>query len=182
LFLKPAAGVAYLEVEDLKMARRSGHAKKIDNVHWTLGTFAANALAAGTAAANVFSAQHLPETLLRLRGSVGAVLDGTNAPGIGIAVSMGLILVPEGTSTTVLWDPATDGDAPWIWYHTFHLFYDEAVVDAVQYGGSHLNVQIDNKAMRRIRNQEIQFVVNNATVQATSEVNVAGTVRALFGN
>ncbi len=44
--------------------RRSG--KKIDFLHWTTGFGAFEALAAGTVAGTLISAQHLPETLMRI--------------------------------------------------------------------------------------------------------------------
>ncbi len=42
---------------------------------------------------------------------------------------------------------------------------------------------IDNKAMRRIRNQEIQFVAENTTATAygAQAIMTTGSVRGLFG-
>ena len=111
--------------------RRSGFSKKIETVHWTYGSWQAAAQAAGTAAVNVLSAQHLPETLMRSRGEFVAVIDGAAAPNVGVSVAQGLILVPEGTGTTVLWSPITDGDAPWVWWDACHLIYDEMVTDVI---------------------------------------------------
>jgi len=162
--------------------RRSG-GKKIDVVHWTYGSFAAGALTAGTVAANVLSAQHLPETLLRTRGSWSVNLDGAQAAGIGVSVAVGLIPVPEGTGSTVLWSPISDGDAPWIWWDTVELLYDEMVADVIasQNTASMVRV-IDSKAMRHLRNQELQFVAENATIFSATGVNIAGAVRILSGS
>ncbi len=160
--------------------RRSG--KKIDFVHWTYGSAAATALSAGTAAVTLFSALHLPETLMRFRGEWTAYLDGTSTPGEGLSITAGMILVPEGTGTTVLWSPVTDGDAPWIWWDTFHLGYEEMVVDVVDIPGITFGRRvIDNKAMRIIRNQETQIVFENATVLSAGAVNVQLSGRGLFG-
>jgi len=93
--------------------RRSG--KKIDFVHWAYGNATASALAAGTNGATLFPAQHLPETLLRMRGELMSWGDANLAPGVNARIGCGIILVPEGTGSTVLWSPITDGDAPWIW-------------------------------------------------------------------
>ena len=95
------------------------------------GSFQFVAQAAGAAAINVFSALHLPETHLRMRGEWAACLDGGAASAVGLAVSIGIIQVPEGTGSTVLWSPITDGDAPWIWWDTLHLLYTEQVPDVV---------------------------------------------------
>ena len=163
--------------------RRSGFAKKIDTVHWTLGTFSVQGLTAGSSAVNVFSAQHLPETLMRIRGEVVVAPATQLADGVGVSVSMGMIQVPEGTGTTVLWSPITDGDAPWIWWDTVHILYTETVTDviATQETLSGRRV-IDSKAMRKMRNTEIQFVVEQATVFSATSIDLMGTIRALFGS
>ncbi len=144
------------------------------NRHWT--TFAENNLgqAAGSVAKTNLAAQHDRETILRTRGNLFAQLDGVNAPGAAGLVTVGMILVPEGTGVTVLWSPFIDGDAPWFWHESFVLAYEEAVVDAVAYsGGGTFRTVIDSKAMRRVRNQEIQMVVENTTIQSAIEVNLS---------
>ena len=93
--------------------RRSG--KKIDFLHWVYGAASSGILSAGTAAIAIIPAQHLPETLMRTRGAVLTGPSGTQGPARSVNVGVGLILVPEGTGTTVLWSPISDGDAPWIW-------------------------------------------------------------------
>ncbi len=160
--------------------RRSG--KKIDFTHWTYGSATATALSAGAAAVTLFSAIHLSETFLRFRGEWTAYLDSTSAPGIGLAVTAGMILVPEGTGTTVLWDPVVDGDAPWMWWDTFHLGYEEMVTDVVDIPGITFGRRvIDSKAMRIVRNQEVQVVFNNATILSADAVNVQLSGRSLSG-
>ncbi len=165
------------------MARRSGHAKKIDTVHWTYGSFDAQALAAGTVAVLLSAAQHLPETLLRLRGEWVAYLDGASTPPKLCAIGCGIIQVPEGTGTTVLWSPITDGDAPWIWVDYAMIGHEENVVDVVDVPMlTGVRRVIDSKAMRRLRNTELQVVMENATVGGSTTVNVAGQVRQLAGS
>ena len=163
--------------------RSSRYAKKIEVVHWTYGSFVFAAQAAGTAAVSVLSAQHLPETLLRIRGEWALSMVGVQAPQRGLALSIGLILVPEGTGTTVLWSPITDGDAPWMWWDTMHLLYNETVVDVI---GSQATLSgrrvIDSKAMRKDRNQELQCVIENASIIGGASVDVVGSVRVLAGS
>ncbi len=163
--------------------RRSGFQKKIETVHWTYGSFTFLNQAAGVVAVQGFPAQHLPETIMRARGSFTAYLDGLQpASGINIGVGLGLILVPEGTGTTVLWSPITDGDAPWFYVDYFNLAYDEQVVDAVATNTQAALREIDSKAMRRVRNQEVQVVLEQASVEGTSAINVTGQVRILSGS
>ena len=163
--------------------RRSGFAKKIDTVHWAYGSFTFSAQAAGTAAVQMFPAQHLPETLMRTRGEWVGWLEGARAPGDAVAVGVGLIQVPEGTGTTVLWSPITDGDAPWIWLDYAILAYEETVVDVIDIPQiTAVRRLIDSKAMRKIRNTELQVVVENASIFGTASVNVLGQGRILSGS
>ncbi len=162
--------------------RRSG--KKIDTVHWELSAgLNAAGFAAGTIAVNAFAAQHLPETLLRMRGEISCLIDANQAPGVSALIAMGIIQVPEGTGTTVLWSPLTDGDAPWIWMHQGSVAYEEMVTDVICVQEMlSFRAMVDSKAMRIIRNRELQFVAENITVQGAVSVNIIGRVRALAGS
>ncbi len=165
--------------------RRGGFAKKIDTVHWTLGIMRANQLAAGSVGQTLLGAQHLPETLLRMRGEVVGAMSGPLTPDTGVVIAMGIILVPEGTGTTVLWDPLNDGDAPWIWWDAFNLIYQEYVTDVIATNNvADRSRVIDSKAMRKVRNTELQFVAVNSTLSGMSAatVEVAGLVRVLAGS
>ena len=156
--------------------------KKIDTVHWTYGSWSFSQ-GAGTSAVNVFSAQHLPETLLRTRGEYVSFVDGVQAPNSLLGIGVGLIQVPEGTGTTVLWSPISDGDAPWIWVDYAILGYEEMVTDVIDIPGlTSVRRVIDSKAMRKIRNTEIQCVVENATIQNAANVRIEGQVRMLAGS
>ncbi len=163
----------------------SRHAKKIDTVHWAGAVWQFVGQTAGTAAQTLSAAQHLPETLLRMRGSWAANFNGALAPGVGVAVAMGIIQVPEGTGTTVLWSPDVDSDAPWIWWDTMHLLYSEQVTDVV---GSVMSSAgrrvIDSKAMRKIRNTELQIVIEQSTISGMSagSINSVGGLRVLSGS
>ncbi len=166
------------------MAHRRGQfQKKIDTVHWTYGSFANSAQAAGTFAAQVFPAAHIPETLLRTRGEWVAYIDAAQTPGKLVSVGIGMIQVPEGTGATVLWSPITDGDAPWIWVDYAMLGYEEMVTDVVDVPVlTAVRRVIDSKGMRKLRNTELQVVVENATVLTAASINIAGQVRVLGGS
>ena len=134
--------------------RRSG--KKIDFVHWTGVQESFVAQGSGLVAATVFSAQHESETLLRFRGNIACFVDGAQASGGLVHIGLGMLVVPEGTGTTVLSRPLTEPDSPWFWYESFTLAYEEMVVDAVQASGmSGFRAVIDSKAMRIVRNSEL---------------------------
>ncbi len=168
------------------MAHRRGRGSKtIDTVHWTFGSFAFAAVAtSATSAVNVLAAQHLPETLLRIRGEWCAWLDALSAPELQNNVTIGLIQVPEGTGTTVLWSPVTDGDAPWIWWDVMMLAYEEKVTDVVDVPGMTSGRRIiDSKAMRKLRNTEIQCVVESTLPFGSGgNANIVGSARFLAGS
>ncbi len=162
---------------------RGRHGKKIDYTHWTLWGNSALALSAGSVASSLFAAQHEPETLLRMRGEVMVYADGNQAPGGLATIGVGFILVPEGTGTTVLWSPFTDGDAPWIWTGYYAIGYEEPVIDVVDIPSlSGVRDVIDSKAMRIVRNQEIQMVTENVSVGSAMNINLTSSGRALFGH
>ncbi len=160
--------------------RRSG--RKIDFTHWTYASFNAQALGAGQFGALFLPATHEPETWLRIRGSLLSFLPDTSAPDTLISVGIGLIPVPEGTGGTVTWSPITDGDAPWIWVSYFELAYHEKVTDviAIQNAMAYREV-IDNKAMRILRNQEVQCVIENVTIAGADALDCTMSGRVLSG-
>ncbi len=160
--------------------RRSG--KKIDFTHWTVGAPSHQAVGAGTSGVTVLTAEHEPQTLLRTRGGMTAYLDGVQAPATSVRITWGLIMVPEGTGTSVLWAPFSDGDAPWFYWTSFQLAYEEMVTDAVDIPTiSGYREIVDSKAMRINRNQEIQSVVENTTTGTASSINLQATMRFLSG-
>ncbi len=133
------------------------------NRHWTGVRVQFLALNTGTVAVTLISAVHGRETLMRIRGSLVGHVDGLSAPPLGALIALGLILVPEGTGTTVLWSPLSDEDAPWLWYSSFFLGYEEVVADVIDIPGitSYREV-VDSKAMRVVRpDVEVQLVAEN---------------------
>jgi len=162
---------------------RARGGKKIDFVHWTGFAGGALAFAAGTIAVNLFPASHLKETLLRTRGSLLAFIDGASAPAKLARVGVGMLLVPEGTGTTVLSSPLSEPDAPWFWVSEFLLGYEEMVTDVIDVLGlSSYREIIDSKAMRKIPSAtEVQLVMENVTVGTAVGVNIQVVGRALTG-
>ncbi len=165
--------------------RRSG--KKIDTTRWVgaFGGTAGTGLSAGTLGVALLSSATLAETIMRFRGTLLAYMDAAGAPLRGVRVSVGLILVPEGTGSTVLWSPFTDENAPWFYYSSFVLAYEEMVIDVVDVPqASGYREVIDNKAMRIIRpDTEVQMVVENTTLAGAgaASINVELSGRILLG-
>ncbi len=161
--------------------RRSG--KKIDFTHWTGFQFNVLALGTGTSAGTLASAAHEPDTLMRTRGEWFVSTDGVLTPPLGAIITIGFILVPEGTGTTVLWSPFNDADAPWLYWDTMFLGYEETVIDNIDVPGLTSGRRvIDSRAMRIRRNQEVQAVIENTVAPTALAINANVNGRFLSGS
>ncbi len=160
-------------------------AKKIDNLRWTGGVVSSfSGITAGSNALTVLSASPPRETIMRTRGEVLVSLDSASAPAKSALISMGLVLVPQGQSTTVIWDPFNDSEAPWFWFKEVTVGYEEMVIDVIAIQGMQFaRIDVDSKAMRKANvDEEVQLVVTNTTVVAATTVNVVAAFRFLLGN
>ncbi len=163
--------------------RRFSGGKKIHAVRWGGAVSRFGAQAAGSAALTWITAGTLQSTLMRVRGNLAAWIDGTPVPGTEVGVTFGLIVMPEGQSTTVVSEPFVDDDAPWLYYTTFTLAYEEPVIDVVsQPWMTSFREVIDNKAMRILRPaREVQAVMTNTTQGTAGAVNLVFSARGLIG-
>jgi len=156
--------------------------KKIQSKIWQLssGIFGTSA---GTAALLFATPGGDPTTILRIRGEISGWVDGTQAPAKAALITYGIIQVPEGTGSTVVWDPFSDANAPWLLYGQAVVGYEEMVTDVVDVPGlSSFRHVIDNKAMRILRPDiELQFAVTNTTVGGALGVNLNYGLRWLQG-
>ena len=163
---------------------RSRGGKTIDNTRWVAFSLADTLEAAGASAQTFLTSGTMPETILRIRGNVLAYIDATQAPGTFVKVGMGLIIMPEGTGSTVTSSPISDSNAPWLWHIQFALAYEEYVTDVVaNQVASGFRGVIDSKAMRRIRpDREVQFVIENVTVGGAGAIALSVDGRMLLGS
>jgi len=116
-----------------------------------------------------------------MRGEFLAFIDGAQAPGGLVQITAGVLLVPSQSGSTVTSDPFNEAEQNWIWYTTFMLGYEEMVTDVIAVQGALFKrVEIDNKAMRRMRaGEELQFVVHNSTIGSAMSVNSRVAIRQL---
>ncbi len=168
------------------MARKRGAGRRTD-YRWILGQASFSALGTGSSAAITVGAasSSFSETLMRVRGNLMAYVDTTQAPGGATRYGLGLIKAQAGQGTTVLSLPLTDGFAPWIWYATFGLAYEEMVTDVVDVPGvTSYRERIDSKAMRKLPpDVELQLVIQSATVLGGGvAANVQVELRMLLGS
>ena len=141
-------------------------------------------LSAGAIGIQVSSAGSIRETILRVRGTLDCYMDALSAPDLGVVVTVGMRLVPEGTGTTVISNPFSDSNNPgWFYMSCFHLAYEEKVTDVIALTElASYRETVDNKAMRLFGpDQEIQLVVVNTTLEAAATIRLAFQGRILFG-
>ena len=159
--------------------------KKIHTLRWQgLQAVQTSNQSAGSVAVLVLSAGSPAETIMRMRGEFSAWLPGASVPPKDVLVSAGLILVPEGQGSTVIWDPFNDVNAPWIWFAELTLAYQEHVVDVVDVPTmTAARVVIDNKAMRKgSPDEELQMVVTNTTLGTAGTIRWSLAGRILLGH
>ena len=157
--------------------------KKIDNVFWGLSSGIIGGLGVGTSALNFFAVGTQPSTLLRMRGEMMIWADAIQTGAVAALITFGVIKVPEGTGTTVVYTPVSDSNAPWILYGQATIAYEEYVADVIDCPlGTAARIEIDNKAMRRIRpDEELQLVAENTSLLGSLSVNLSYSIRSLQG-
>ena len=165
--------------------RRSG--RVIDKVRWTGDVLIGHAgLAAGSAATELYALgdQEDSVTVMRARGLVTAWMDAAGAPGRVVQVAIGVRVAAKGTGSTVGIASLTEAEGDWMIWQTATIGYEEMVTDVVSVQGLTLyRFEIDSKAMRRMKpGEELQFVVAQATLQASGSVNVMGQIWFLLGS
>ena len=146
---------------------------------WEGGTSSSLALAsvAGTQA-TLFTAD-AAETIVRVRGQILVQLNTGSVEGDSAVVAAGLIVASTGSTIAV--DPFTEAGANWLW-HQFIIVHTEGIVGGVAEQGdmSGALVTIDNKSMRKIREDEvIQLMIFNGNVAGAPQVDVVTAVRVL---
>ncbi len=166
-----------------RRSNRGRHEKSIDVLRWAGSTHSFLAQSAGSVA-QTFITDGATETILRIRGSIVATMDGTQAPGALIDVAIGAMVVQAGSGTTVIQAPITDPDAPWLFYDRFAIGYEEMVTDVVDVPGlSSYRSTINSKSMRILRpGREVQLVFQQATISGANNVNLVWQNRTLLGS
>jgi len=163
------------------MARRKS-GKKIDFTRWTLGSFTSLALSAGSSQAVIITGSSVQSaTILRTRGELLVYMDGSQSRGVMLHGAIGLLVQQIGATATSL--PLTDAEAPYFWYETFTLGYEEPVTDVVDIPGiTSVRKVIDSKSMRILRaEQEVVCIVEQATLGSGGAINVQVDARFLLG-
>ncbi len=168
------------------MARDRGRFTKISYKHWHGVTWVEAAVTATqTALASFQKAEgDGPETLLRSRGNVlvTAIPDAgadNGVVGLGIVVANNPAITVGGVS---LPGPLTDQGADWLWHFMVPLSAQGATAEAVNNIGTVMRVEIDSKAMRRVKDDQGLVLMAETTTALFPTVTVIGGWRFLMGS
>ncbi len=162
-------------------ARRQVREGKKRNYYDWEGTFLAlTTLTSGVIAEFVLFTGDKAETLVRIRGwTLAQLAVSGSAAGDAAVVGFGIIIAPAGASVAV--SSLTEPGANW-WYHEQVILQTQGAVGGVSVNGdlSGQRTLIDNKAMRKLREDEnIFLVVENVNLVGAPGVQVSATIRAL---
>ncbi len=164
------------------MARQTRSRGRRADLRWTKGAASFLALGAGSAQFAIVASGITSQTLMRTRGNLVAYMDGTSAPPKLVEVAVGMLVQQAGAVATSL--PLSDGEAPFFYYDSFMIGYEEMVTDVIDIPGiSSYRAVVDVKAMRVIRpDQEIVFIVEQATTSGAGPINLAFSARFLLAD
>ena len=129
-----------------------------------------------------------PQTILRSRGEILLQMDENTlaADNALIAMALGIMSTDAfAAGGASLPDPSGNADYPWLWWQTINLatnFTLAAGSDQVA-GMTTRVVQVDSKAMRRVKpNETLSLVFQYVNVSGNPTIQVdAGLIRVLFG-
>ena len=163
------------------MANRQRQRKR--STRWLFSQQFLGAVTSGaTAAVTLITTGTGTETILRTRGELLVWLDSTPAANETQGWAAGLIVMPEGQSTTVVSSPITDGNAPYYWYEQGGIASEDTAPVGDSLGIKAARIVVDSKAMRIIRpDREVQFVVETQAFVGTAVVNFLLSTRTLVG-
>ncbi len=157
--------------------RRGGHvgqrvAKKIDFKQWA--NIPAVGLSISTSGTNIGGSLVflVPATILRFRGRLQMQFDATQQAGDEMVLTFGLGVISSdafdagGGSVP---DPAGEPEYPWLWWGAFHL-HSELTLGQNQWGTNNQVVDVDSKAMRKIKpGQSLAWVVQSVAITGAPE-------------
>ncbi len=163
------------------MPRPRGRRGRPTDYDWEGAFIAQTTVVAGASAQFVIGTSDTAETLMRVRGIVSAHLDqGGSTVADSCVIAFGLIVGSTGAVLAI--DPVVEPGANWLW-HSFMLLNNEFVVSATNPERHwQQRLEIDNKAMRKLREDEQLFlIVANADVNGAPVAIVNGAFRVLTG-
>ena len=121
-------------------------------------------------------------TIVRIRGHLSAYLDAASAANNGFAVTLGIGIVTDqafAIGATALPNPNDDTDWSWLWTHYAFVMSPTGTVGEAP-TAARLDVVVDTKAMRKIKLNEIVFMVMDSAERGTAGLRVDFDSRMLI--
>ena len=164
------------------MARQRSSGRKTDYT-WELARGSDFLVAAGGDSVRTVGDFTQAETLIRIRGEVLVWLDpATSEVGDALEVAWGVLRAPTGILSEVGVNPIQDGGAPWVAYGVATLASEIANFVGVNEGSLMKRFEVDNKAMRKLRDAEtLYFVLRTSSIVGSPTMNYGFMLRFLTG-
>ncbi len=145
----------------------------------------ATGLTSATAIVSESTLENIPEpTLIRVRGQVSQGVSAQSGTPATALISYGLIVVTAkafAAGAASLPAAGTDIGSDWLWHSQVPVIARSAVGVEVATGPRESRFEIDNKAMRKIgNNQLLVLIVENVALTSTLTVLVTAGFRVLF--
>ena len=160
----------------------------IDFKAWSKVTFTEQVISADGTFISAITSFIDAATLLRFRGYIQAIMDSTVQVGDRIVLTFGLGIVSTDAATvgaTAVPDPGSDPDYPWLWWGEMNLESEWVRTSATDgaWGPSAQRIEVDSKAMRRVKPKEslLWVVQASSTVGAPVTLVTMGSTRFLIG-
>ena len=164
------------------MARRSGRPGMVKS--WAGQTFSATSITTTQKILLNFPlSTDFPETVLRTRGHL-QVWGTPDAADDAAVIGLGLIVVQESAATVggvSIPGPFDDLDADWLWHRFVMLRVNEVTADSDTALGLWQEIEVDSKAMRTVKRDQVVILVGETRSQTLAGVEVQGGIRALSG-
>jgi len=174
------------------MARRlsrgfSRPGKKIDFKQWTS---APGLISSITTIGTILSGSlqfSSPFTILRVRGHVAAFFDSTKQLTDLMILTYGLGIISTDAFTAgtgSVPDPSGEPEYPWLWWNQIRLDGLLANTQSESWGPSSLRLEVDTKAMRKVKPGQTLVMIAQATnvVGAPETLIDIGQMRVLLGS
>ena len=124
-----------------------------------------------------------PLTLVRTRGVIGMTLTQATAAADGFFGAIGLGIVTDQAFTAggaSMPNPLSDADWDGWWWHTFFDLRATTATIADGTNLSHLNIEIDSKAMRKFDQNELLFGAVGGIESGSASIEFHADTRILF--
>ena len=122
-------------------------------------------------------------TIIRTRGMLQLILTAADAPLSGFRGAFGICIVSEdafAVGVTAVPDPVDDAEWDgWFW-HQFYSLMQPITFAAQSTASSVLTLEIDSKAMRKIRATDVVILVGEHIESGTASMTVVAGTRLLF--